>query len=186
MLLPCQQAALSSPTPRPPIRSQPSPAANNLQQNFYKPAANIRETLPIRITSTRGTLLPLNNGRSPLLAGTSNCCGARNPPKGKRTAAAQRQELNDPSKSTAVSSKFLGGFCMYIFSHLFLTSLLKSLRLIQNGLDDQNVKCYDGKYFCVLIVIASLSKTGRSLVARTCTRIRYTVIYIYNTHMADF
>uniref|UniRef100_A0A3Q1H2N8 Sentrin-specific protease 6 n=2 Tax=Anabas testudineus TaxID=64144 RepID=A0A3Q1H2N8_ANATE len=96
MLLPCQQATLSSPTPRPPIRTQPSPGPNCLQQNFYKPGSNIRETLPIRITSTRGTLLPLNNGRSPLLPGTSNCCGVRNPPKGKRTTAAQKQELNDP------------------------------------------------------------------------------------------
>ncbi|XP_034555316.1 sentrin-specific protease 6 isoform X2 [Notolabrus celidotus] len=99
-LLPCQQATLSSPTPRPPIRSQPSPGPNSLQQNFYKPATTMRAprgetTLPIRITSTRGTLLPLNNGRSPLLAGTSSCCGARNTPKGKRTAA-QRLELNDP------------------------------------------------------------------------------------------
>uniref|UniRef100_UPI0037E9AFF6 sentrin-specific protease 6 isoform X2 n=1 Tax=Semicossyphus pulcher TaxID=241346 RepID=UPI0037E9AFF6 len=98
-LVPCQQATLSSPTPRPPIRTQPSPGPNSIQQNFYKPATTMRaprgETLPIRITSARGTLLPLNNGRSPLLAGTSNCCGARNPPKGKRTAA-QRHELNDP------------------------------------------------------------------------------------------
>ncbi|XP_070781445.1 sentrin-specific protease 6 [Enoplosus armatus] len=99
-LLPCQQATLSSPTPRPPIRSQPSPGPNSLQQNFYKPATAARvprgETLPIRISSTRGTLLPLNNGRSPLLAGTSSCCGARNPPKGKRAAAARQHELNDP------------------------------------------------------------------------------------------
>ncbi|XP_039981156.1 sentrin-specific protease 6 isoform X4 [Xiphias gladius] len=99
-LLPCQQATLSSPTPRPPIRSQPSPGPNSLPQNFYKPATTMRaprgETVPIRITSTRGTLLPLNNGRSPLLAGTSSCCRARNPPKGKRTTAAQQHELNDP------------------------------------------------------------------------------------------
>ncbi|XP_044025201.1 sentrin-specific protease 6 isoform X2 [Siniperca chuatsi] len=99
-LLPCQQATLSSPTPRPPIRSQPSPGPNSPQQNFYKPATTMRaprgETLPIRISSTRGTLLPLNNGRSPLLAGMSSCCGARNPPKGKRTAAARQHELNDP------------------------------------------------------------------------------------------
>ncbi|XP_070705472.1 sentrin-specific protease 6 isoform X2 [Pempheris klunzingeri] len=97
-LLPCQQATLSSPTPRPPIRSQPSPGPNSLQQSFYKPATTMRaprcETLPIRITSARGTLLPLNNGRLPLLAGTSSCCGARNPTKGKR--AAQQHELNDP------------------------------------------------------------------------------------------
>lgn len=102
-LLPCQQAALSSPTPRPPIRSQPSPGPNSLQQSFYKPATTMRaprgETLPIRITSARGTLMPLSNGRAPLLAGTSSCCGARNPPKGKRaTAAAQQHELNDPSE----------------------------------------------------------------------------------------
>ncbi|CAJ1077718.1 sentrin-specific protease 6 isoform X1 [Xyrichtys novacula] len=99
-LLPCQQATLSSPTPRPPIRSQPSPGLNSQPQNFYKPATTMRAprgetTLPIRITSIRGALPPLNNGRSPLLAGTSSCCSARNPPKGKRTAA-QRHELNDP------------------------------------------------------------------------------------------
>ncbi|KAM9339547.1 sentrin-specific protease 6 isoform 1-T1 [Symphorus nematophorus] len=98
-LLPCQQATLSSPTPRPPIRSQPSPGPNSLPQNFYKPVTTMRaprgETLPIRITSTRANLLPLNNGRSPLLAGTSSCCGTRNPPKGKRTTA-QQHELNDP------------------------------------------------------------------------------------------
>lgn len=99
--LPCQQATLSSPTPRPPIRSQPSPGANSLQQNFYKPVMTMRvssgETLPIRIMSTRGTLLPLNDGRSLLLASTSGCCGARNTAKGKRTAA-QQHELNDPSE----------------------------------------------------------------------------------------
>ncbi|KAI3364624.1 hypothetical protein L3Q82_011408 [Scortum barcoo] len=100
-LVPCQQAALSSPTPRPPIRPQPSPGLNSLQQNFYKPVTTMRaprgETLPVRITSTRGAMMPLNNGRSPLLAGTSSCCVAGNPPKGKRAAAAARQhELNDP------------------------------------------------------------------------------------------
>lgn len=99
-LLPCQQASLSSPTPRPPIHSQPSPGLSSLQQNFYKPvttarAPPARETLPIRTASTRATPLPLNNGRSPLLAGTSSCCGARNPSKGKRTSA-QQHELNDP------------------------------------------------------------------------------------------
>ncbi|XP_069371511.1 sentrin-specific protease 6 isoform X2 [Paralichthys olivaceus] len=97
-VLPCQQATLSSPTPRPPIRSQPSPGPNSLQQNFYKPATTMRaphgETMPIRISSSRGTLLPLNNGRSPLIPGTSSCCGTRNPPKGKRTA--QQHKLNDP------------------------------------------------------------------------------------------
>ncbi|XP_056261513.1 sentrin-specific protease 6 isoform X6 [Seriola aureovittata] len=95
-LLPCQQATLSSPTPRPPIRSQPSPGPNSLQRSFSTTMRAPRgETLPIRITTSRGTLLPLNNGRAPLLAGTSSCCGARNPPKGKR-AAAQQHELNDP------------------------------------------------------------------------------------------
>ncbi|XP_026185353.1 sentrin-specific protease 6 isoform X2 [Mastacembelus armatus] len=95
---PCQQATLSSPTPRPPIRSQPSPGPNSLQINFYKPATRAPhvDTLPMRITSNRGTLLPLNNGRPPLLAGTSSCCRVRNPPKGKRTAAAQQHKLNDP------------------------------------------------------------------------------------------
>ncbi|XP_060947120.1 sentrin-specific protease 6 isoform X2 [Limanda limanda] len=96
-VLPCQQAALSSPTPRPPIRSQPGPGPNSLQQNFYKPATTMRaphgESVPVRVSS-RGTLLPLSNGRSPLLAGTSSCCGPRNPPKGKRTA--QQHKLNDP------------------------------------------------------------------------------------------
>ncbi|XP_040920513.1 sentrin-specific protease 6 isoform X2 [Toxotes jaculatrix] len=99
-LVPRQQARLSSPTPRPPIRSQPSPGPNSLPQNFYKPATTMRaprgETLPIRVTNARGTLLPLNNGRSPLVPGTSSCCRARNPPKGKRMMAAQQQELNDP------------------------------------------------------------------------------------------
>lgn len=101
----CQQCGsstmLSSPTPRPPIRSQPSPGPNSLQQNFYKPVTTMRaprgDTLPVRITSARGTLLPLSNGRTPLLAGTSSCCAARNPPRGKRTAA-QQHELNDPSE----------------------------------------------------------------------------------------
>ncbi|TKS75332.1 Sentrin-specific protease 6 [Collichthys lucidus] len=108
-LLPCQQATLSSPTPRPPIRSQPSPGPNSLQQNFYKPVTTMRaprgETLPVRIVSTRGTLPPLNNVRSPLLAGTSSCCGARNPPKGKRTTA-QQHELNDPRKKTTAFDKW--------------------------------------------------------------------------------
>ncbi|XP_034756112.1 sentrin-specific protease 6 isoform X1 [Etheostoma cragini] len=99
-LLPCrQQATLTSLTPRPPIRSQPSPGPNNPQQNFYKPASTMRgprgETLPVRITSIRGSVPPLSNGRSPLLAGTSGGCGARNPPKGKR-ATVQHHELNDP------------------------------------------------------------------------------------------
>ncbi|KAK9531933.1 hypothetical protein VZT92_011323 [Zoarces viviparus] len=103
LLPPCHPAALTSPTPRPPIRSQPCPGPNGpQQQNFYKPAATMRgpcgEPLPVRIMTTRGTLLPLSNGRTPLLAGTSSCYGARNHPahKGKRAAAAQRHELNDP------------------------------------------------------------------------------------------
>ncbi|XP_035473130.2 sentrin-specific protease 6 [Scophthalmus maximus] len=100
-LLPCQQATLPSPSPRPPIRSQPSTGPNGPQPSFYKPATTVRappprgETLPVRVSSSRGTLLPLNNGRSPPLAGTSSCCGARNPRK-RSTAAAQRHELNDP------------------------------------------------------------------------------------------
>ena len=101
----CQQCGSgvtpSSPTPRPPIRSQPVPSPNSLQQNFYKPVTTMRaprgDTLPVRITSARGTLLPLSNGRVPLLAGTSGCCGSRNTPRGKRTAA-QQHELNDPSE----------------------------------------------------------------------------------------
>ncbi|XP_029705420.1 sentrin-specific protease 6 isoform X2 [Takifugu rubripes] len=97
-LLPCQQVTLSSPTPRPPIRSQPSPGPNSLQQNFYKPGTAVRATridaLPVRIANTRGTPLPLINGRTPLLAGTSGCCGTRTLSK-KRTVA-QQPELNDP------------------------------------------------------------------------------------------
>ncbi|XP_030577481.1 sentrin-specific protease 6 isoform X2 [Archocentrus centrarchus] len=98
---PCQQTSLSTPAPRSSIRSQPSPGPNSLQQNFYKPVATVRgsrgDTLPMQIKTTRGTVLPLNNGRTPLLAGTSSCCVARNPPKGMRTAAAAHQhELNDP------------------------------------------------------------------------------------------
>ncbi|XP_068565207.1 sentrin-specific protease 6 isoform X2 [Cebidichthys violaceus] len=107
LLPPCQPATLTSPTPRPPIRSQPCPGPNGpqqqqQQQNFYKPAATMRgprgEPLPVRMVSTRGTILPLSNGRTPLLAGTSSCYGPRNHPanKGKKATAAQRHELNDP------------------------------------------------------------------------------------------
>lgn len=96
--LPCQQLTLSSPTPRPPIRSQPSPGPNSIQQNFYKPVTAVRatriEALPVRVTNARGT--PLINGRTPLLAGTSGCCATRTPTQ-KR--AAQQPELNDPSES---------------------------------------------------------------------------------------
>lgn len=86
-----QQGALSSPTPRAPIRSQPSPGPDGPQQKFYKPAATMRvprgETPPMRMSPLRV---------SPLLAGTSGCYGARNPAKGKR--GAQRPQLNDPSE----------------------------------------------------------------------------------------
>lgn len=90
VLLPCQQQdSLSSPTPRPPIRLQPSPGPNSPQQNFYKPAAPVRvprgETFPIRITNIRGAL-PL-----PPSAATSSCCGAK-----LRKTTAQQRELNDP------------------------------------------------------------------------------------------
>ncbi|XP_024912487.1 sentrin-specific protease 6 isoform X2 [Cynoglossus semilaevis] len=101
VLPPCQQATLSSPTPRPPIRSQTSMTPNNLlQQNFYAPAATAKvtrsEVLPLRVSNTRGSALPLNNSRTPLLAGTSGCCGARKPTNGKRTTSTQQHELNDP------------------------------------------------------------------------------------------
>lgn len=56
------------------------------------------EILPVRITSTRGNLLPTHNGRPAGLAGTSSCCGARISPKGKRTTMAKQLELNDLSK----------------------------------------------------------------------------------------
>ncbi|XP_028252616.1 sentrin-specific protease 6 isoform X2 [Parambassis ranga] len=92
-LLPCQQATLSSPTPRPPIRSQPSPGPNSLQQSFYKPAVTVAAQGGL---TTRSAVLPLSTSRTPLLAGTSSCCVNRNPPKGKRMAGAQQHELNDP------------------------------------------------------------------------------------------
>ncbi|CAN9507345.1 unnamed protein product [Ophioblennius macclurei] len=97
--LQCQrQDSLSSPTPRPPIRSQPSsPGPNGPQQNFYKPAAPVRaprgEAFPIRITNIRGAMPPLNNGRPAPSAATTSCCGA----KLRKTAAQQQRcELNDP------------------------------------------------------------------------------------------
>ncbi|XP_005452488.1 sentrin-specific protease 6 isoform X3 [Oreochromis niloticus] len=100
---PCQQTTLPTPALRPTIRSQPSSGPNSLQQNFYKPAVTARaprgDALSTRLAATRGTLLPLNNGRTPLLAGTSSCCAARNPPKATRTTSAtvaQQHELNDP------------------------------------------------------------------------------------------
>ncbi|XP_034018509.1 sentrin-specific protease 6 isoform X2 [Thalassophryne amazonica] len=103
VLLPCQQVTLSSPTPRPPIRSQPSPGPNSLQHttNFYKPVTTMRVPpmglLPVRITASRATLLPLNNGRPPLLAGTSSCCStALSPEVINKTPGTQQHELNDP------------------------------------------------------------------------------------------
>lgn len=107
-LLPCQQLTTSSPTPRPPIRSQPGPGPNSSLQNFYKPVTAVRaariEALPARIPSSRGTLPLLPNGRTPLLAGTSGCCGSRNLLQ-KRTAA--QPELNDPSESSQTSTGLL-------------------------------------------------------------------------------
>ncbi|XP_047429985.1 sentrin-specific protease 6 isoform X2 [Mugil cephalus] len=102
-VLPPQQASLSSPTPRPPIRSQPSPGPNSPQQNFYMRAPCL-EAPPVRVMTTRATPLPLSSARPHLLAGTSSCCATRNSPKGKRTmaaaaaaaAASQQHELNDP------------------------------------------------------------------------------------------
>ncbi|KAM6915070.1 sentrin-specific protease 6 [Xenentodon cancila] len=95
-----QQATSSSPTPRPPIRTQPSPGPNSLQQNFYKPGTNMRlpcaETMPVRLTNMRETLLPLTNGRTPPPVQTSGCSGAGTPPKGKTMPAGQQHELNDP------------------------------------------------------------------------------------------
>ncbi|XP_047244184.1 sentrin-specific protease 6 isoform X2 [Girardinichthys multiradiatus] len=90
------QAASSSPSPRPSIRSQPSPGPNGLQQNFYRPGATMKEPLPVQITGSRATPLPLSNGRIPLLAGTSSYCRAGTPTKGKTRAAGQQPELNDP------------------------------------------------------------------------------------------
>lgn len=82
--------------PRPPIRTSPGP--HGLQQNFYKPGAALREPLPVRVTGSRAAPLPPSNGRIPLLAGTSGCCRAAPPSKGRRTAAGQQPELNDPSE----------------------------------------------------------------------------------------
>ncbi|KAL3052067.1 hypothetical protein OYC64_004759 [Pagothenia borchgrevinki] len=78
-------ALLSTVTPRPPLRS--SSGQISLQQSFYRPASTLR--------SSRGSLLPLSNSNG-LSAGGSGYQGARNPPKGKRAAAAHRHELNDP------------------------------------------------------------------------------------------
>ncbi|KAK5610568.1 hypothetical protein CRENBAI_003080 [Crenichthys baileyi] len=90
------QSASSSPTPRPSIRSQPSPGPNGIQQNFYKPGATMKEPPPVRITGSRAAPLPLSNGRIPLLAGTSSYCRPGTPTKGKTRAAGQQPELNDP------------------------------------------------------------------------------------------
>ncbi|XP_029984460.1 sentrin-specific protease 6 isoform X2 [Sphaeramia orbicularis] len=91
------EATLSSPTPRPPIRSPPSPGPNSLQQQnvitLYKPAPPV--ALPGQMANPRGMLLPLDDGQAPLLAGTSSCCGSKMAAKGRRTAATQH-ELNDP------------------------------------------------------------------------------------------
>ncbi|XP_027896333.1 sentrin-specific protease 6 [Xiphophorus couchianus] len=78
--------APSSPAPRPAIRSKDPAGPVGIQQNFYKPGA----AMPVRISASRAA--PLSNGRIPLLARTSGCCGA----KGKRAAAGQPPELNDP------------------------------------------------------------------------------------------
>ncbi|XP_056151139.1 sentrin-specific protease 6 isoform X2 [Lampris incognitus] len=104
-LLQCQhapRASPSSPTPRPPIRPQPSPGPNSLQlsKNFYSLASTMRaprmEIVPVRVTSTRGGLLPLQNGRPVGLDGPLSCCGARVSTKGKRTVLAKQHQLNDP------------------------------------------------------------------------------------------
>ncbi|XP_037541606.1 sentrin-specific protease 6 [Nematolebias whitei] len=97
-LLPRRLPTSSSPTPRAPIRPQPSPGPNSLQQNIYKLSAAMREPLPVRILNSRGTLSLLDNGpgtRTPLLAGTSSYCETGTPTKGRRPAA-QKHELNDP------------------------------------------------------------------------------------------
>ncbi|XP_035986305.1 sentrin-specific protease 6 isoform X1 [Fundulus heteroclitus] len=86
------RSAPASPTPRPSIRPQPPPGPNGLQQNFYKPA--MREPLPVRVTCGRAGLL--SNGRVPPLAGTSGCCRAGTPTKGKAPGGGQPPELNDP------------------------------------------------------------------------------------------
>uniref|UniRef100_A0A1A7YVN1 Sentrin-specific protease 6 n=1 Tax=Iconisemion striatum TaxID=60296 RepID=A0A1A7YVN1_9TELE len=91
----------TSPSPRPPIRTQNCSGPNSLQQNFYKPSTTTREILPVRVTSTRGTVLSVNCSRTPLLAGISTSCGTGtstrtgNPAKGRRRTA-QQHELNDP------------------------------------------------------------------------------------------
>ncbi|TNN39133.1 hypothetical protein EYF80_050697 [Liparis tanakae] len=85
-------------------RGTPSPRSEleKLSYSFYQPATPARtprgETLPVRIVTTRGTSLTPSSGRSPPLAATSSCYGARSAAKGKRAGAAQRHELNDPSE----------------------------------------------------------------------------------------
>ncbi|XP_061785904.1 sentrin-specific protease 6 isoform X2 [Nerophis lumbriciformis] len=84
--LPCQQGALSSPYPRPPIRSlPPSAPSSGLQQNFYKPSAYSNR--PVRAASV--------NGPTPRSAATSGCYDVWNPPGQRRKTAAQHN-LDDP------------------------------------------------------------------------------------------
>lgn len=56
------------------------------------------ETMSQRVADIRGTPAPLNSGRTPLSAQTLGCGRLRTPPKGKRTQAGQKHELNDPSE----------------------------------------------------------------------------------------
>ncbi|XP_068198837.1 sentrin-specific protease 6 isoform X2 [Antennarius striatus] len=90
--LPSQQATLSSPTPRAPLRSQPPPGLNDAQQNFYKPGTTATRA-GFRGGASR-TPPPLIDGRPPPPTGTSGCCVTRTPAKARKGPGAP--EFNDP------------------------------------------------------------------------------------------
>ncbi|XP_030626862.1 sentrin-specific protease 6 [Chanos chanos] len=91
----------TSPPPRPPIRSQPSPGPTSLQlsKNFYGPVPGARSRVdivmspPVRIT--RANLVPPHNGRACAMAGNASSYVA-NISKSKKQPAAKQNELNDP------------------------------------------------------------------------------------------
>ncbi|XP_072534750.1 sentrin-specific protease 6 isoform X2 [Salminus brasiliensis] len=93
----------SSPAPRPPIHSQPSPGPTNMQlsKNFYGPASGGRSAQvdivmnpPARIT--RGNLQLPHNGRPSVTAAGNSGAYEAKLTKGKRQPLAKQHELNDP------------------------------------------------------------------------------------------
>ncbi|XP_076872471.1 sentrin-specific protease 6 isoform X2 [Brachyhypopomus gauderio] len=94
-------AVTTSPTPRPPLRSQPSPSppASQLGKGFYGPATGGRSAQvdvvmnpPARIT--RGNLLLPHNGRLCAATGNANTYVAKVTTGKKRSAS--KHDLNDP------------------------------------------------------------------------------------------